>query len=158
LLVERARALVRNPIAFAALRRALLERQLHPDASAKPPNVIEDATPLVKRVHGASELTARAQLREHLNAIEAHAVPESDVARGLPGDLGINLNATKHLMTELGWSKRMVKWGGKDHHRAIWGREDDWVERGKLRGPGGFDQKLVEHLEARKTREVEDLK
>ena len=156
-LVERVRELIQNPEALAGIYRALLQRQLQPGFSAKTLNIVEDATPLMKRVHGASELTARAQLREHLNAIGAHALPESDVTRVLREHLRINMNATKHLMTELGWSKQMAKSGSRDYRRAIWIRAEFWAEGGKLRGPDGFEQDLVEHLETLDRRAMEEL-
>ena len=49
-------------------------------------------------------------------------------------------------MSELGWAKSKVKWGGVDYARAVWLRHDFAVDRGKLKGPDGFEEAVTDHL------------
>lgn len=146
-LVERLYAFMEDDGAIAGLHRALMERKLDDGFSAKTLNVERDATPLMRRVQGASEQTVRTQLAEWLEARGQHAVPEADIAALVREELKQNVNSTRHMMTELGWSKSKVKWGKQDYARAIWAREGYWVENGKVRGPGGYSQPIAEHLE-----------
>ncbi|MDF1671593.1 MAG: DUF5906 domain-containing protein [Roseovarius sp.] len=131
---------------IAALHRALMEREQSPDFNAKTLNVVEDATPLMKRVHGASEATRKAMLREYLAEQGIHALPESDVSRIVKGELDGNISSTKHLMTELGWSKDKVKWGGRNFGKSLWVEKHYWADRGKLNGPEGFEEDLTKHF------------
>lgn len=132
---------------IAALHKALMERQQAPAFNAKTLNVVDDATPLMKRVHGASEATRKARLREILAEKEIHALAESDVVEIVKKCLDGNMSSTKHLMTELGWSKDKVKWGGRDYAKAVWIEKGYWADRGKLKGPKGYEVDLSEHLQ-----------
>jgi len=123
-----------------------MERRLGDQFSAKTLNVARDATPIMRRIQGASEQTVRAQLEELLNDRGQHAVPEADVVTLIREHLKQNPNSTRHMMTELGWSKVKAKWDGKEYSRAIWVRESFWVERGNVRGPNGYSQPITEHL------------
>lgn len=131
---------------IAALYRALMERKQSPEFNAKTLNVVEDATPLMRRVHGASEATRKALLREYLTENGIHALPEQDIVKIVKGDLDGNISSTKHLMTELGWSKDTVKWGGRDFGKVVWVDRGYYAERGKLKGPDGFEEDLTEHF------------
>lgn len=131
---------------IAALHKALMERKQASAFNAKTLNVVEDATPLMKRVHGASEATRKALLREILIEKDIHALAESDVVEIVKKSLDGNISSTKHLMTELGWSKDKVKWDGREYVKAIWVEKGFWVDRGKLKGPDGFEQDLAVHL------------
>lgn len=132
--------------AVAGLYRALMLRQLGNGFTAKTLNVERHSTAVMRRIHAASEQTVKAQLAELLNLRGQHVVPEADVVKLIREDLGQNPNSTRHMMTELGWSKSKVKWDGRDYSRAIWVREGFWVERGDVRGPGGYSQPIAEHL------------
>lgn len=145
-LVERLYAFMEDERAIAGVYRALMVRRVGARFSAKTLNVERDATPIMRRIQGASEKTVRAQLSELLDERGQHAVPESDVVQLIREDLKQNPNSTRHMMTELGWSKVKAKWAGKDYSRAIWVREGFWVERGNVRGPDGYSQPIREHL------------
>src|SRR6056297_4095760 len=103
--------------AIAGLYRALMERKIDDRFSAKTLNVERDATPLMRRVQGASEQTVRAQLAELLDERGQHVVPESAVVQLIREVLKQNPNSTRHMMVELGWSKFQVKWDGCDYAR-----------------------------------------
>ena len=137
---------------IAALYRALMEREQSPAFNAKTLNVVEDATPLMRRVHGASEATRKAMLREYLTKEGIHALPEAEAVEIVKKRLDGSVSSTKHLMTELGWSKDKVKWGGCEYARAIWVEKDYCADRGKLKGPDGFEEDLAEHM--KKTTDV----
>ncbi|WP_135505214.1 primase-helicase family protein [Roseovarius aestuariivivens] len=145
-LVQRLHAFMEDERAIAGLYRSLMERQVGDRFSAKTLNVERDATPIMRRIQGASEQTVRAQLAEMLAQRRQHAVPEADVMRLIREDLKQNPNSTRHMMTELGWSKIKAKWDGKDYALAIWVREGFWIERGKVRGPDGYSQLIAEHI------------
>ncbi|GGO61723.1 hypothetical protein SAMN05444398_11758 [Roseovarius pacificus] len=131
---------------IAALYRALMERKQSPGFNARTLNVVDDATPLMRRVHGASEATRKTLLRECLAERGIHALPEQDIVKIVKGDLDGNISSTKHLMSELGWWKDKVKWGGCDYVRAIWVEKGYCADRGKLKGPDGFEENLAEHF------------
>lgn len=137
---------------IAALYRALVERKQSPGFNAKTLNVVEDATSLMRRVHSASESTRKARLREYLMEEGIHALPESEAVKLVKNLLSGNISSTKHLMAELGWSKESVKWGGCEYARSIWTEKGYWADRGKLRGPDGFEEDLPKHF--KKTTEV----
>ncbi len=82
-----------------------------------------------------------------LAAREIHALAESDVVEIVKKHLDGNISSTKHLMTELGWSKDKVKWGGRDFAKAVGIEKGYWADRGKLKGPEGYEVDLAEHLQ-----------
>ncbi|GGB87401.1 hypothetical protein GCM10011363_00040 [Marivita lacus] len=132
---------------IAGLYGALMERRQAAKFNAKWLNVQEEATPLMKQVHAASEGTRKAMLREMLDSKELKAISEAKLTEFVKKELHANLAQTKHLITELGWSKDNVKWDGCDYARAVWTAKGYWVDRGKLKGPDGFEeQDLGEHL------------
>lgn len=134
---------------IAGLYGALMQRRQAEKFNAKWLNVREEATPLMKLVHAASEGTRKAMLREMLDSRGLKAIAEAQLAQFVKKDLNANLAQTKHLITELGWFKDNVKWGGCDYARAVWVAKGYWVDRGKLKGPEGFEeQDLKKHLEA----------
>jgi len=47
-------------------------------------------------------------------------------------------------MSDLGWTKCSVKWGGVDYGRQVWVRPGYLVERGRVKGPDGYDVALVQ--------------
>ncbi|NNF05442.1 MAG: hypothetical protein HKN21_01650 [Candidatus Eisenbacteria bacterium] len=132
---------------LAGLYKALMDRKLSDDFSAKTLNVIKDATPLMKKVHGASEQTTMSLMREWMEERSQHAVPESRVAQIIVEDLKGNPNTAKHLMTKLGWSKQKAKWGGADYSRSVWIEDGYWIDRGVLMGPEDYSQRLADHFE-----------
>jgi hypothetical protein len=146
-LVGQLRQAIDDPAFLLAFYRTLMRRTPANDFSAKTLNVVADATPLSRRVHGASELATVTLAREYLAEMGQHAVPEADVARIIVDELKGNMNQAKHLMTKLGWSRTSVKWGGKDYVRALWVDSGYWIDRGMLRGPGEYAQPLTAHLD-----------
>jgi hypothetical protein len=120
--------------------------EISPDFGAKTLNVVLDATPIMRRIIGASRQTTLDLLEELLNKQGLNAVPEASVAQLVTRELKGNLNAIKHLMTDLGWTKQKAKWGGVDYSRAIWVRPECRVDGGSVIAPDGRSEKLADHL------------
>jgi hypothetical protein len=78
---------------------------------------------------------------------EQFAIPEADVVRVITEELKGNTNMTRHLMTDLGWKKKKVKWDGKEYARSIWVKPEFHVNNGKIQGPEGYAQDLAKHFE-----------
>ncbi len=136
-----------DPKHVALLYNAVMARKLPEDFSAKTLNVDTHGTDIMLQVFGNGRATILDQLKEYLDAKHQNAIPESEVVEVVTGDLKANINTTKHLMTDLGWSKRAIKWGGVDYARQLWIRPGFTVDRGKLFGPEGFEQTLANHLD-----------
>jgi hypothetical protein len=145
-LVGRLEAWAEVPTNIAMLYNALMDRALPEDFSAKTLNVDTHGTEIMRQVFGNGRATILDQLKEHLDAEGQHAIPESEVVAVITGTLGANINTTKHLMSDLGWSKCAVKWGGVDYARQLWVRPGHSVEKGKIFGPDGFEEPLARHL------------
>lgn len=131
---------------IALFYNALMARVLPEDFSAKTLNVDTHGTEIMRQVFGNGRATILDQLKEHLDAKMQHAIPEAEVVEVVTGTLKANINTTKHLMSDLGWTKCAVKWGGIDYARQLWVRPGYTVERGKIFGPDGFEEGLPRHL------------
>ena len=135
-----------DPANIARLYNALMARVLPEDFSAKTLNVDTHGTEIMRQVFGNGRATILDQLKEHLDAKRLHAIPEAEVVEVVTSTLKANINTTKHLMSDLGWSKCAVKWGGVDYARQLWVRPGYTVERGKIFGPEEFEEALAQHL------------
>ena len=132
---------------IASFYTALMQRRLSEGFSAKTLNIVEDATPLMEQIQGASEITVRCQLGELLDERGQFAIPESNVVTIVTDGLGASTNSTRHMMSDLGWLKKKVKWGGVKYARALWIKKGFNVENGKIYGPDGYEQELVTHFD-----------
>jgi hypothetical protein len=130
----------------ARFYNTLVARVLPEDFSAKTLNVDVHGTEIMRQVFGNGRATILDQLEELLTGRGQHALPESDVVKLVTGELKGNINSTKHLMSDLGWIKQAVKWGGTDHKRQLWVQLGYTVQNGKIFGPDGFEQTLAMHL------------
>lgn len=135
-----------DPANVAKLYKGLMQRQLPADFSAKTLNLDIQGTEIMRQVFGTGRATILDQLKEHLDAKQQHAIAETDVVEVVTGKLHANINTTKHLMSDLGWVKTAVKWGGVDYTRQLWVRPGYVAERGRIVGPDGFDEPLGQHL------------
>jgi hypothetical protein len=145
-LVGRLETWCEDPTNVARLYNALLARAIPADFSVKTLNVETQGTEIMRQVFGNGRATILDSLKELLDAKKQNAIPEAEVVEVVTGSLKANINTTKHLMSDLGWSKCGVKWGGVDYARQLWVRPGFNVDRGKLFGPDGFEQGLAEHL------------
>lgn len=131
---------------IARLWNALMKRQLPESFSAKTLSVDTHGTEIMRQVFGNGRATILDQLKECLDAKNQHAIAETEVVELVTGSLRANINSTKHLMSDLGWTKTAVKWGGVDYARQIWVRPGFIAEGGKIKGPEGFDEPLGQHM------------
>ncbi len=145
-LVGRLEDWAEDPTNIAQLYNALMARVLPEDFSAKTLNVGTHGTEIMQQVFGNGRTTILDQLKELLDAKKQNAIPEAEVVEVVTDTLKANINTTKHLMSDLGWSKCAVKWGGVDYARQLWVRPGFSVDRGKLFGPDGFEEGLAKHL------------
>lgn len=148
-LVGNVKAYIRHDAHVARLYRWLMERPLPEGFTGKAFDVARYQTPVMELIFGNGTHTAQDMMREHLDDKGYVVLPEADVVRVVTDDLKASAASTKHLMTELGWRKTKVKWGGKDFARAIWVRPGYNVERGHIHGPNGFKVGIDEHEKAR---------
>jgi Family of unknown function (DUF5906) len=146
-LVGHLKAFMANDESMAGLYLELMRRVPRAGFSAKTLNVQEDATPLMKRVLGASEQTNLNLLREHLAENGLHSIPEKTAAEIVRDLLRCNPSATRHLMSEIGWTSTKVKWGGCDYTRAVWTEKGFVVFNGNVTGPYGYQEALVKHFD-----------
>lgn len=70
------------------------------------------------------------------------AISQAELIRTAKSDLGMNGSQLPHVMQELGWHLDKVKWGRKDHARAIWVKQGHSVGRGKVTGPDGSSYEI----------------
>ncbi|MDR5655121.1 primase-helicase family protein [Ruixingdingia sedimenti] len=137
---------LQDPGMLAALYHYLLRRQLAPDFDPKTLNTDVHGTPLMKQLlaHGISATTQ--QLKEYLGRENRPAITEQDLRTYVRDELRISPNALRHMMTELGWTRHEVKWGGKDYARALWTAPRFTVDRGNILGPDQFKQAVCDAL------------
>jgi hypothetical protein len=146
-LVEKLHAFMGEPEKIAGLYQYLMARRVAETFNAKSLNIAKDSTAVMQRIQGASRQTSLERLEELLNEQGKNAISEADVTALMAEKIRGNINSTKHLMTELGWSKTKVKWGGVDYARARWVRQGFSVSDGKIYGTDSSQTNLSEHLE-----------
>lgn len=146
-LVGRLEAWSEDPANIARLYNALIARALPDEFSAKTLNVEVHGTEIMQKVFGNGRATILDQLKEHLDAAGLDAIPEADVVEIVTTKLRANIATTKHMMSDLGWTKREVKWGKVDYGRQLWVRPGYTVQNGKIFGPDGYEQRLAKHLD-----------
>jgi len=132
---------------LARLYAALMARELPDDFSAKTLNVERDGTDIMQQVFLNGRAVVLDRMQEYLDEDGKHAVAEAQIVWIVTDNLKVNINTTKHLMSDLGWVKRAVKWGGVDYNRLTWVRPGCIAEKGRLHGPDGFEVDLAKHLE-----------
>lgn len=145
-LVGRVHAFLDEPRNVARFYNALMARQLPETFNGKSLNIADHATPIMKRLQQTSRQTNLDLLDEYLSAQGLLVVPQDNVSAYLRDELGINANQTRHLMNELRWEKRSVKWGGKDYGRSIWSKPGYTLDGGKIYGPDCDGVTILEHL------------
>jgi hypothetical protein len=142
--VESVHEFLDDPANVARFYNWLLAREIPATFNAKSLNIVEHATPIMKRLQQTSRQTNLDLLEEYLASEKVFAIPQEDVARYVREELNGNSNQTRHMMNDLGWSKGKAKWGGRDYARAIWTRPEYTVDGGKLYGPGHDGTPLAE--------------
>lgn len=146
-LVGNVRAYIEFDEHLVGIYAALMSRKLPADFDAKTLNVVNSATQIMKVIQSGSAKITQEMLDENLNRRELNAIPQAKVVEIVTGELKQSPEATKHLLSELGWTKVMRKWGGIDYSRALWVRPGYVVEGGLITGPEGRSEKLADHVD-----------
>lgn len=124
---------------IAALYNALIEHKQSNAFSPSSLNVAAIDTPLMKRISEGSVEVVTDLLAEQLKANGQFAVPQAQLARMFTEKLKANPARVTHLMPELGWARRRLKWGGCEYSRVIWVHPDYNVIDGRVVGPDDYD-------------------
>lgn len=124
----------------------LMQRELAADFDAMTLNVALHATDLMRRLESNQVPATTQQLAEHLGAEDCLAITELDLRLYVTKEMRLNPNTIQYMMTDLGWSRYQVKWGGKDYTRAIWVKSPYGIDRGNIVGPDGSKQAVCDVL------------
>lgn len=130
----------------AAFYNWLMQRELSADFDAMTLNVALHATDLMRRLEANQVPATTQQLAEYLGGEGCLAITEQDLRIYAKGSMRLNPNAIQYMMTDLGWTRYQVKWGGKDYPRAIWVRSPYVLDRGNIIGPDGSKQAVCDVL------------
>lgn len=130
----------------AAFYNYLMQRELSPDFDAMTLNTALHATDLMRRLEANQVPATTQQLAEFLGREECLAITEQDLRIYVSKEMRLNPNALQYMMTNLGWKRYQVKWGGKDYTRAIWVSSLCGIDRGNLIGPDGSKQAICDVL------------
>lgn len=130
----------------AGFYRWLMQRDLSPDFDAMTLNVALHATDLMRRLEANQVPATTQQLAEYLGGEGCIAITELDLRLYVTKEMRLNPNAIQYMMTDLGWTRYQVKWGGKDYARAIWVGSPYGIDRGNIIGPDGSKQAVCDVL------------
>lgn len=141
-LVGRVHDLMNDPVQVAELYNALMAHPVPETFNAYSLNISRDSTEVMQRIQSASSQMTTDQLEEFLNSLGKFAVPEATIGEYVREKMQRNINSVRHMMSDLGWSKKVVKWGGVDYARAIWVHPGYTVDGGHVYGPDGYQSKI----------------
>jgi hypothetical protein len=130
----------------AAFYSYLMQRELSPDFDAMTLNTALHATDLMRRLEANQVPATTQQLAEYLGAEGCVAITEQDLRLYVTKEMRLNINTIQYMMTDLGWTRYQVKWGGKDYARAIWVRSPYGIDRGNIIGPDGSKHAVCDVL------------
>lgn len=113
------------------------DERLAPAFNAKSLNIATQSTAIMQQVQEAGRQISTERLREYLDGQKLNCLAKSELLVHFRENIGGNIESVRHKMLEIGWSKYSLKWGGVDHKRALWVRNDYTPYRGQLRAPDG---------------------
>lgn len=145
-LVKDVEAALRDDAQVAALYHALLQRKLADDFDPFSLNSALHGTEVMKRVLTSNTPATTQQLREFLGSEGTKAITEKDLRLYFTKEMRHSSNAIRHMMSELGWTRYEVKWGGVDYARAIWVAPQHSIDRGNIYGPNGYQKAVCDTL------------
>ncbi|MEZ0468924.1 primase-helicase family protein [Phaeobacter sp. SYSU ZJ3003] len=138
--------LLADETALARLYNALMSRELSPDFNAKSLNITQHSTDIMRQVQNAAQQVSTELLREHLDQAGCNCIAESELVSFVQQTLRGNIETIRHKMTELGWHRHTLKWGGVDHNRVLWIRDGYSAYRGRLKAPDGTTSPIASPL------------
>lgn len=130
----------------AAFYSSLMQRQLAPDFDAMTLNTSLHGTELMRQLQANQVPATTQQLAEYLGREGAVAITEEDLRAYVTREIRVNANSIQYMMTELGWRRYKVKFGGKDYARAIWVMAPYVLDRGQILGPDETKQAVCDVL------------
>lgn len=130
----------------AAFYSSLMVRELAPDFDAMTLNTSLHSTELMRQLQANQVPATTQQLAEYLGREGAVAITEQDLRAYVSKEMRINPNSIQYMMTNLGWCRYQVKFGGKDYARAIWVKAPHVLDRGQILGPDGTKQAVCDVL------------
>jgi hypothetical protein len=144
--VKDVEAALRDDAQVAALYHSLMQRKLSADFDPFSLNTALHGTEVMKRVLTSNTPATTQQLSEFLGREGSKAVTEHDLRVYVAKEMHHSTNAIRYMMTDLGWTRHEVKWGGKDYARAIWVAPKHSIDRGNILGPEGFKKAICDIL------------
>jgi hypothetical protein len=130
----------------AAFYSSLMQRELAADFDAMTLNTALHGTELMWRLEANQVTATTQQLAEYLGREGAVAITAADLRTYVVREMRLNSNAIQYMMTDLGWHRYRVKFGGKDYIRAIWVQSPYALDRGQIIGPDGSKQAVCDAL------------
>ena len=124
----------------------LMARELNPECDPMALNTAVHGTDVMKRILANQMSATSQQLAEFLGREKAIAITEQDLRAYVSNEMRLKPSAIRHLMSEQGWNRYTVKWGGVDYARAIWTAPKYLVDRGNILGPNGYKQAVCDVL------------
>ena len=139
--------LLADETALARLHNALIARVPSPDFNPKSLNIAKHSTEIMRQVQNAAPQVSTELLREHLDRQNLNCIAEGELVIYVQQTLRGNVETIRHKMTELGWHRHSLKWGGVDYDRVLWVREGYSAYRGRLTAPDGTSSPIVSPME-----------
>ncbi|MCL7465655.1 DUF5906 domain-containing protein [Phaeovulum sp. NW3] len=130
----------------AELYQWLMARQLADDFDPMSLNTAVHGTEVMKRILANQTSATTQQLSEFLGREGAIAITEQDLRAYVTREMNLKPSAIRHMMSELGWARSAVKWGGVDYARAVWTAPSHAIDRGNIIGPNGDKRAICDVL------------
>ncbi len=131
---------------FAAFYHYLMQREVVADFDPMTLNTAVQGIPVMKQLLANQTPATNQQLAEYLGRENCVAITEQDLRAFVGKEMRLSINAIRHMMTDLGWTRHEVKWGGKDYARAIWTAPKYSVDRGNIVGPKDYKSAVCDVL------------
>lgn len=144
--VRAVEAALRDDLRVAAFHSWLMQRELAHDFDAMSLNTSVHGTEIMRRLEANQVPATTQQLGEYLGREGAFAITEQDLRLYVSKEMRLSTNAIQYMMTDLGWTRYQVKWGGKDYARALWVHSSYSVDRGEIFGPEGSKRAVCDVL------------
>ena len=135
-----------NDERVAAFYQYLMLRELAEDFDPMTLNTAVHGTAVMKQLLSNQTPATNQQLAEYLGSEGCLAITEQDLRIYVSKEMRVSVNAIRHMMTDLCWTRYEVKWGGKDYARAIWTAPTYAIDRGNILGPNNYSQAVCDVL------------
>lgn len=127
---------------MALLYNALMQREMSPGFNPNSLNIAQCSNPLMRYIQNASSSVSVEQMEEYIASTGRFAFPQDDLISYAVKNFHIKSTQLRHVMVEMRWNRRNVKWGGRNHKGVVWVHPDYEVRGGYVEGPNGYKEKL----------------